>query len=146
LDELGAIESLPTGLGLMVLTTLEGDKAKSEAKKLIDRSSTSRDIISLVSTIVLYKFESLSREEVDVMLGIELQQTRVYREAVAEGRQAGEASVIMRQLNRRLGSVPADRAAQIQQLTVPQLEDLGEALLDFTNLTDLETWMNQNLR
>ena len=38
LDELGEIEQLPIGVGLMVLTTLEGDAAKTEAKSAIDRS------------------------------------------------------------------------------------------------------------
>ncbi len=32
LDELGEIEALPIGVGLMVLTTLEGDTAKTEAR------------------------------------------------------------------------------------------------------------------
>jgi predicted transposase YdaD len=35
LDELGAVSELPVGLGLMVLTTLEGDEAKAEARRLI---------------------------------------------------------------------------------------------------------------
>jgi predicted transposase YdaD len=35
LDELGAIRELPIGLGLMVLTTLEGDEAKAEARRLV---------------------------------------------------------------------------------------------------------------
>ena len=79
LDELETVEELPTGLGLMVLTTLEGEEAKAEARGLIQRAQNSRDIINLVSTIVLYKFNTLSRDEVDLMLGIELQQTRVYQ-------------------------------------------------------------------
>ncbi len=33
LDELGEIETLPIGISLMVLTTLEGDVAKTEAKQ-----------------------------------------------------------------------------------------------------------------
>ena len=33
LDELGEIEELPIGLGLMVLTTLEGDRAIAEANR-----------------------------------------------------------------------------------------------------------------
>ena len=49
LDELGEVETLPTGLGLMVLTTLEGEKATRSAIGLIDRSQGSRDIIDLVS-------------------------------------------------------------------------------------------------
>ena len=61
-----------------------------------------------------------------------------------EGEMIGEARMIMRLLNRRLGSVPTGVSAQIQQLTIPQLEELGEALLDLTSLADLEGWLSQN--
>ena len=38
----------------------------------------------------MYKFPNLSRQEVEQMLGLsELKQTRVYQEALAEGRQEG---------------------------------------------------------
>ena len=140
LDELGQIENLPTGLGLMVLTTLEGDEAKNEARRLVDRSRDSSGIINLVSTIVLYKFKSLNRDEVDAMLGLELKESRVYQEAIAEG----EIKVIMRQLNRRFGLVSPDLSAQIQQLTIPQLDELGDALLDFSSLADLESWLSSD--
>jgi hypothetical protein len=30
---------------------------------------------------------------------------------------------------------------QVQKLPVVQLEELGEALLDFTSVTDLQTWL-----
>jgi hypothetical protein len=33
--------------------------------------------------------------------------------------------------------------AKIDPLSLPQLESLGEALLDFTNLSDLETWLKE---
>jgi predicted transposase/invertase (TIGR01784 family) len=158
LDELGEMEELPMGVGLMVLTTLEGDEAKSQARRAIERSGRDRAIIDLVSTIMVYKFNNLSREEVDAMLGIELEQTRVYRDAKAEGKAEGEligeargkaegtlegeTRMVMRLLNRRLGKkVPAQYLNQIQQLTVMQLEDLGEALLDFTTVADLESWL-----
>lgn len=144
LDELGEIEELPIGLGLMVLTTLEGDNATTAARRLIVKSQSNGDIIDLISTIIVYKFSNLSRDEVDAMLGIELEQTRVYQEAQAEGEARGEARMIMRQLNRRLGAIPDRSSVQIQQLSVPQLEDLGEALLDFTSLADLEGWLSQN--
>jgi predicted transposase/invertase (TIGR01784 family) len=148
LDELGTSTELPIGLGLMVLTTLEGDAAKTEARRLIALAQGSRAIIEIVSTIIVYKFTNLTRDEVDAMLEITLQQTRVYQDAKAEGELIGEAKgearMIMRQLNRRLGSVPDRLSAQIQQLTVPQLEDFGEALLDLTNLAEVEMWLAQH--
>jgi predicted transposase YdaD len=88
------------------------------------------------------------------MFEITLQQTRIYQDAKAEGELIGEArgeligeaKVIMRQLNRQMGSVPDLVSVQVQQLTLPQLEDLGDALLDFASLADVESWLSQNSR
>ena len=119
-----------------------------EARGLIQRSASDKDTIDLVSKIMVNKFSTLSRDEVDVMLDIKLQETRVYQEAVAEGeargRAEGEGGLVLRLLNRRVGSLSLELSSQVQQLTLPQLEDLGEALLDFTGLADLEGWLGQN--
>jgi predicted transposase/invertase (TIGR01784 family) len=140
LDELGTISELPLELGLMVLTTLEGDEAKIEARSAIERSGGDRVIIELVSTIIVYKFSELSREEVDAMLGIELQQTRVYQEARTE-----EAiSLVLRQLNRKFGELSPQLRSRVSVLQIDQVESLGEELLDFTSISDLESWFSQN--
>lgn len=77
-----------------------------------------------------------------------MQLSPLYLEKIRAAEQAaearGEARMLVRLLNRRLGEVPDRFVAQIQQLTVPQLEDLGEALLDFTSVADLEGWLSQN--
>jgi len=59
-----------------------------------------------------------------------------------EGRQEGEANLIIRLLNRRLGVVTPNQENQIRSLSLPGLEALGEALLHFTNPTDIDTWLN----
>ncbi len=46
-------------------------------------------LIEVIATIAVYKFASLSRAEVEAMLGLSVEQTRVYQEAKAEGRQEG---------------------------------------------------------
>jgi predicted transposase YdaD len=144
LDELGEVRELPTGLGLMVLTTLEGDEAISEARGLIQRSQDERGIIDTVSTIMVYKFNNLSRDEVNAMLGIELEQTRVYREAKAEGKAEEGRSLVIKQLNRKLGNLSPQLQAQINSLSIERVELLCEDLLDFTSIADLETWLSQN--
>jgi predicted transposase/invertase (TIGR01784 family) len=151
LDELGEISELPMGVGLMVLTTLEGDAAKTEARSAIERSGGDRDIIEMITKIVVYKFNSLSRDEVNVMLGIELQQTRVYQEAKAEGqaeeREIGlqrERALVIKLLNRKLGDLSPQFQAQVSALSIDRVESLGEALLDFSSMTDLEVWLSQN--
>jgi predicted transposase/invertase (TIGR01784 family) len=138
LDELGAVRELPIGLGLMVLTTLEGDEAKAEARRLIERNRESRAIINLVSTIILYKFGTLTRDEVDLMLGIELQQTRVYQDAQVEEGQR----LVLKLLTRKLGNINPEIRSRVNSLTIEQLESLGEDLLDFTQMSDLLAWLD----
>lgn len=58
-----------------------------------------------------------------------------------EGRREEAVSLILRLLNRRLGEISSTLSQQIQELSLEQLETLGEALLDFTSLTDLTTWL-----
>jgi predicted transposase YdaD len=82
------------------------------------------------------------------MLGLQLSDTRVYREAKEEDRQEerqeGESALILRQLKRRIGSVDEALAARIQGLAIGQLESLGDALLDFTELNDLVLGLNRH--
>jgi hypothetical protein len=40
--------------------------------------------------------------------------------------------------------VPDELADRIQQLPIDQLEDLAEALLDFTQLNDLVDWLGEH--
>lgn len=151
LDELGDIRQLPVWVALMVLTTIDDELAPSEARYLLERSSgeqsetASRAIIELVTTIMVYKFEQLSRIEVESMLGITLKETRVYREIKEEGREEGreegERKLILRQLQRRVGELPQQVRERVETLCLEQLENLGEALLDFTSVADLQAWL-----
>ncbi|MDJ0731514.1 MAG: DUF4351 domain-containing protein [Crocosphaera sp.] len=60
-----------------------------------------------------------------------------------EGKQEGEANLVLRLLHRRLGQVSESVCEQIRQLPVEQIEDLGEALLDFESEVDLLNWLAQ---
>lgn len=42
---------------------------------------------------------------------------------------------------KQLGNLPDDLKAQINQLTLPELEALNETFLDFTELNDLVNWL-----
>ncbi|NJN85420.1 MAG: DUF4351 domain-containing protein [Leptolyngbyaceae cyanobacterium SL_7_1] len=55
----------------------------------------------------------------------------------------GERALILRLLTRKVGEVPSSTKAQIETLNLVQLEDLGEALLNFATLADLTQWLEQ---
>jgi predicted transposase/invertase (TIGR01784 family) len=147
LDELGDIRSLPVWVALMVLTTVDEEQATQEARYLLSRSqqeapqTENRAIMELITTIMAYKFEDKSQREIEEMLGITLQQTRLYREIKEEGRELEARSLILRLLTRRVGELPQEVRQRIESLPLEQLENLGEALLDFTNTTDLDAWL-----
>jgi predicted transposase YdaD len=83
-------------------------------------------------------------EEIEAMLATTIQETRVYQDAKAEGRLEGAIALVLRLLTRKVGELPAAILPQVQGLTLPQIEALGEALLEFTGLPDLQAWLNQN--
>ena len=70
-----------------------------------------------------------------------------FAEGLQQGKQQGieqEANlIVIRLLNRRLGQIPQDLTRQVSNLSLEQLENLGEALLDFTTEADLINWLNQ---
>ena len=149
LDELGEIRQLPVWVALMVLTTIDEEQATEEARYLLERSQQevpqpeNRAIIDLLTTIMVYKFEGKSQREVEEMLGITLKETRVYREIKEEGREVEARSLIFRLLNRRVGELPQQVRQQVESLSLEQLENLGEALLDFTSMADLDAWLSE---
>ncbi|MCC5662790.1 DUF2887 domain-containing protein [Nostoc sp. CHAB 5784] len=145
LDELGDLRQQPLGLGLMLLTNVTSEtEAVEGARFLLEqaRQQSEQAIIDLVTTIIVYKFSKLSREEIQAMLGLNLEEPRAIREAKEEG----ERKVVLRQLNRLVGAIPDALLSQIQGLSVEQLEALSNALLDFSTLADLEGWLQGEVR
>jgi Protein of unknown function (DUF2887) len=88
-----SVHFFPSTIRLMQLTIAPESDAIAQARELIERvqqesptSPLKTEIIDIITTIAVYKFANLSREEVEAMLGLKLEETRVYREAKAEGR------------------------------------------------------------
>jgi predicted transposase YdaD len=63
---------------------------------------------------------------------------------IEKGIARGQRSLILRQLNCRVGSLPDEIQAQVQALALNQLEALSEVLLDFNSLNDLSNWLGSS--
>ncbi len=101
-----------------------------------------------IETILVYKLPTLSREEIQHMLGyndISLKQTRFYQDVFSEGLQQGlqqgESQLLLRQLKRRLGSLDTKTLIAIQQLPQEQIESLADALFELTTIEQLHAWL-----
>ena len=124
------------------------------------------DLIELILPILSERFQGLSPSQIMATLGISKdfwRHTRAFQDILAEGRQEGvelgrqegvelghkegrrrEASVLAsRLLERRCGSIDASTGSRIEALSLPQLEELALALLDFKSAEDLQTWLEQ---
>ena len=92
LDEL-ADTSSSIGLGIIKLVVSPEDEAIQEARSLINLvkkadAENSRDLLELVERMLIYKFSSYSRQELETMFGLtEWQQTRFYQEVKEEVRE-----------------------------------------------------------
>ena len=98
---------------------------------------------------LMARFKTRSLEEILKMLGelTPLEETRAYKELVAKGEAIGrqrEERLVLRQLRRRIGPVPQAQQTRIAALPIEQLEALGEALLDFADLADLNRWLAEH--
>ena len=65
-------------------------------------------------------------------------------QGIEQGKKQEAVALILRQLNRRVGMLTPQQQERIQNLSTTELEDLGEALLDFTSARDLEVWFDSN--
>ncbi|MDZ8051805.1 MAG: Rpn family recombination-promoting nuclease/putative transposase [Aulosira sp. ZfuVER01] len=158
LDELGDLRQQPLAIGLMLLTNITSEPETVEAGRYLleqAQQQSEQAIIDLITTILVYKFSTLSREEIEAMLGLNLEEEpRAIREAKEEAREEGREvgreqearSLILRQLKRRFGELNDELQTQIQALSLETLEALGEALLDFSTLADLEGWLQGQAR
>lgn len=63
------------------------------------------------------------------------------REGIQQGKHEEALALVLRQLRRRVGPLDAADEAQIHRLSLAALEELSEALLDFTQVADVVTWL-----
>lgn len=63
------------------------------------------------------------------------------QQGIQQGRQQELTNTCIRQLHRRIGIFSASDEARIRSLTLEQLQQLSEDLLDFTSAADLNNWL-----
>ncbi|MFM7441438.1 MAG: DUF4351 domain-containing protein, partial [Snowella sp.] len=156
LEDLLPRADISPNLALLKLLVLEETEAFHLSRHILEESETQTTFqqrLNLIETILISKFPYLGTQEILRMLDLkttDITQSRFYQEVVAVGRQeglqaglrAGEADLILRQLTRKYGTLTPEVNQQITALTIAELGDLGEALLDFVEMSDLKAWLS----
>lgn len=87
--------------------------------------------------------QELEADDRELIMRLEPLYQRDREQAKEEGREEGKQDLILRLLNRRIGEIDASLIERIPGLSIEQLDNLGQALLDLSSVADLETWLNQ---
>ncbi|MGV0105091.1 DUF4351 domain-containing protein [Nostoc sp. DSM 114160] len=117
------------------------------AVDMIEETDERQNISACVQVLAGLRFDKslitqLFREEI-------MQESVIYQDILQKGLQQGEErgkkqealQLIMRQLTRRVSAIEPEIEQQICTLPITQLEDLAEALLDFSSQTDLVNYL-----
>jgi predicted transposase/invertase (TIGR01784 family) len=144
LDELGNIRDLPLMVSLAVLPTVSPKKAPAEARDILARAKEQPEqyavIVDLVTRVMSYMFIDQTPQEIDQMLDIQFEETRVYKDTRAQV----TLNMVLRLLGRNCGQLDIELVRGVTALSIDKLEALGDALLKFKKVKDLEKWLREN--
>jgi hypothetical protein len=101
-------------------------KLELEAKQIVEPEE--RELIMQLSPLLVEKIEAAEQR------------------GRQEGRQEGECGLILRLLKKRVGAITPEIQMHIEALSLDRLEILGEDLLNFTSVTDLDLWLSSRSR
>lgn len=154
-----ALEASQNPFAIVVMAHLKTQDTKHEPQErktwkfrlttmLYERGYEEQDILELYNFL---DWMMRLPEDVEQAFQVELEEfeearkmkyvTTIERMAEARGEARGGKSMILRLLNRRFGGISPVLTEKMEKLSIAQLETLGELILDFTTIDDLELWL-----
>ncbi len=131
--------------GLLPFATLSqtDDKARTlqQVAQAIEQINDQRTQSNIAASTAILSGLVLNKELIKRLLRSDAMRESVIYQDI---QQEKALSIVTRLLRRKVGTVPPAQLLKIQALDSTQLDDLAEALLDFSTLTDLQAWLAQN--
>ena len=141
---------LLANLALLPLATLARTNSPADlltqvaaSVDMIEETDERQNISACVQVLAGLRFDKslitqLFREEI-------MQESVIYQDILQKGEERGKKQealqLIMRLLTRRFGAIELEMQEQISTLSITQLEELAEALLDFSSQSDLVNYL-----
>ena len=108
--------------------------------KIADRE-TKQDIAAYTEILAGLRFE---KDFIRQLLSEDImQESVIYQDILQKGEQKGEVKFCLMLLNQRFGEIDSEILERVKILPVEQLENLGAALFNISEVADLITWLNQ---
>jgi predicted transposase YdaD len=73
-----------------------------------------------------------------------MQESAIYQDILQKGEQKGASKFLIRQLNRRFGTIDPAIIERLRVLSTEQLETLGEDFLSFSDVANLVDWLDRH--
>ena len=138
--EEGVNEKLTEALRLLTSDT-EAQRKKRDVT-ILTYFANARD--ELTGKELARSYQQVFPERKEGMNAIEQLRHEGFKKGMRQGRQEGLLSMTLRQLQAQIGKLPKRVQTEIKALPATQLEELGEALLRFSTLPELENWLRQH--
>jgi hypothetical protein len=119
-------------------------KAIEEINRLAGDSPYRNNVLELLSDLKVVLEAKKSRNREDRELLMSLRTSPLYLEQIDLVKREGKREIIFKQLNRKLGVLPVELVAKIDDLSSERLDSLSETLLDFQKMEDLIVWLDEN--
>jgi predicted transposase/invertase (TIGR01784 family) len=138
-EELGNVPELRQAFAIANEANLEPD----ELEDLERREIFIQDQRGAITKATRLGMEEGIRRGIErgIEQGIEQGIKQGIEQGIEQGIKQANLRLILRLLERSVGFMSLDTQSRIAQLSAEQLQSLGEALLDFTTLSDLTTWL-----
>ncbi|MFN6153960.1 MAG: DUF4351 domain-containing protein [Dolichospermum sp.] len=120
---------------ILIRGLYERGLTKEQIVKLFKIIDTMMTLSKQLQTALITKIKNLEEERKMPLI------SPTEQLAMERGELIGEKKLIIRQINKRFGVISDALIGQIHQLSIEQLELLGETLFDFSTMTELEQWL-----
>jgi predicted transposase YdaD len=103
-----------------------------------DAEPEEQELIMQLSPLYLEQLEAARQD------GEQRGEKRGEQRGEQQGELKGHQDFALQLLTRQVGGVSVELEERVRSLSLPQLKSLGEALLDFKQMSDLLAWMQSN--
>jgi hypothetical protein len=143
-QELEQLENLSQSWAYFIKNVSQMEQIPEELSSVVEIQTAFE--LANRANLTLDELEKLEKREMffedqkgSILKGIEDGRILGINQGIIEGK----SSLILRQISRLLGEISSETQASIRQLNSDQLENLGEAVLDFKNVEDLLIWLSK---